>query len=324
MTGTIKLVFQWFRTWKRLPVFSWIKAAALYRDGNYEKAEALYRAGLEKHPKHPAQFCARLDLAYCLFKRGALQEAEAELKIVVKKLPDLKEGYLRLARLQMWSGHALEAAWTMRRALKRIEVDADLAALFLLTVLESDGPLYLLKEAVGACRLMQATHNKHPMLNLAQAYLQCKRGDFKRGLAALEELTLSSEPQFEAVLVFAEMLLKDGRVERARKELKGAMKVAPEHPRILSLFAESYLKAGETYKPEYAQQLATAACQKTAWQSPREMHVLAESYYHINDRMSALIMASKAKEAGSKLLTSYSENKILDQLIDELSSGTLG
>jgi len=301
----------------------WIKAASLYRDGNYEQAEELYKAGLEKYPRHPAQYCARLDLAYCLFRRGALLEAEEELKVVVKKLPELKEGYIRLARLQMWSGHSLEAAWTIRRALKRIEVDADIAALFLLTVLESDGPLYLLKEAVGSCRLMQGSNSKHPGLNLAQAYLQCKRGDFKRGIAALEELTLVEEPQFEAVLVFAEMLLKEGRVERARKELKGAMRAAPEHPRILSLFAESYLKSGDSYKPEYARQLATAACQKTAWRSPREMHVLAESYYHANDRMSALIMASKAKDAGSKLLNSYSESKVLDRLIDELSSGTL-
>ncbi|NDC38365.1 MAG: hypothetical protein EBZ48_09980, partial [Proteobacteria bacterium] len=119
------------------------------------------------------------------------------------------------------------------------------------------------------------------------------------------------------------LLLTEGEVMPARRLLRRALVKLPENPQILSLLAQSYLQSGALYNAEYARQLATEACQRSEWSSPRELHILAEAFYHIGDKASALIIASKAKEEGSRLLGSYRDVKSLDQLIDNLSTGTL-
>jgi len=82
------------------------------------------------------------------------------------------------------------------------------------------------------------------------------------------------------------------------------------------------MKAGPFYNGEYAKQLAIGACQLTNWSSPREMHLLAEAYYHTGDKISALVVASKAKQAGTRLMGTYRDVRVLEQLIESLSSGT--
>ena len=47
---------------------------------------------------------------------------------------------------------------------------------------------------------------------------------------------------------------------------------------------------------------------------------LAETYYHLDDRISALIIAQKAKEEGSRLMGTYRDAAVLDRLIEHLSS----
>src|SRR5690349_4984533 len=117
MLDCFNLYCKWWKTWKTLPVMSWLKAARHYRSGQFANAEVLYKQGLMKHPDHPAQISARLDLAYCLFKNRKLVEAEEQLRYVTTNSPKLREGHMRLARLQLWMGQTLDAAWTMRRAM---------------------------------------------------------------------------------------------------------------------------------------------------------------------------------------------------------------
>jgi predicted Zn-dependent protease len=149
------------------------------------------------------------------------------------------------------------------------------------------------------------------------------QGHYQQGRDQLAKLVAHSEIPVVALTAFAEVLVKEGQSDLARQQLKRAMLMAPDCPRVLSLLAQTYLCSGENYNSEYAIQLATSACQNSQWLSPREMHVLAEAHYHSGDKMSALLIASRAKQAGSKLLGAYRDNKSLERLIQDLSSGTL-
>ena len=135
-------------------------------------------------------------------------------------------------------------------------------------------------------------------------------------------MATATNTSLEDIMLFSEVLLEEDKVAYARQQLRRALVVAPEHPRLLSLFAQSYLKSGPFYNPEYAKQLATQACQSSGWESPREMHILADSYFHEGDKVFALLVASKAKQVGNKLLGAYRGVKTLDKLIEDLSAGT--
>ena len=320
---TGKLMVRWWRAWHALPVWSWVRAAGAYRAGQFAVAERFYRRGLRTHASHPASSCARLDLSYCLFKLGRLEEAEQNLRLVTNQSPTSREGFLRLARLQLWSGQTLEAAWTIRRALRNIPADADLAATYLLAVLDSDGPAYLLTEASETANRIDREGQTHPRLKAPLARLRMMQGKYDAGRAELVAIANTDGAPFEALVLLADVQLHEGKLVDARKELRRALKVAPDYPRVLSMLAETYLTAGPFYNAQYAQQLALSASQLTNWASPREMHLLAESYYHIGDKMSALIIASKAKHVGLRLLGSYRDTKSLEQLIESLESSTL-
>ena len=322
MLSNISSLGKWWKTWGTLPVWSWVKAASLYRDGKYERARVHYEQGLKRYPDHPAHFCARLDLAYCLFVGRRLEESERHLRYVTSNLPS-KDAYRRLARLQLWSGQGLEAAWTIRRALRAMSPDVDLVSLFLISVLENEGPEYLLSEAVAAFNQLSSEDQNNSKLCTARALLDIRQGKQAAGFEALEKLTRESQPPFDALLAIAEVMLSNGRIAEARYYLRRAMGQSPDYPRLLSLMAETYLVAGPLANSEYAKQLATTACQNTCWLSPRELHVLAKSYSAVGDKMAALIIASKAQQAGSRLMGEYRESDSLKRMIDDLSSGSI-
>ena len=319
MFSTIKSYFQWFRTWRCVPIVTWVKAAQLFRQGRYSQASAYYLKGLEKFAHHPASICARLDLAYCLFRLGSYEEAKEHLRSVITSSPKKREGYLRLARIQMWTGQPMEASWTLRRALREVGSDADIVASYLLAVLDNGGPSYLLKEGVAALNKLSAEDRVNPKIEVAAALISIYRGDVKNGRGRLAELAAAPHAPFEAVVNYGEVLLSEDRVAHARQQLRRALSVAADHPRVLSLLAASYLKGGPFYNAEFAQQLAMSACQNTGWQGPREMHVLAEALYHSGDKLTALTIAHKARDAGSKLLGNYRYVRSIERLIDSLS-----
>lgn len=323
---TLKLYTRWWNTWHTIPVLAWVKAAAYYRVGRYDQAEALYRKGLEHNGDHPANLCARLDLAYCLFKANRLEESEKFLRYITANAPEMREGYIRLARLQLWMGNALEASWTMRRASHVIKGDGEVAAIFISSVVEAEAPEYLLDEArryaadveVGKCDKLTQQR-----MELALARYEYRFGSKEEGRRKIAELSGTECPIFDSLLVFAQILLEERRVAHARRQLRRAMTAAPDHPRLLSTLAQSYMQSGPFYCAEYAVQHALKACQNTAWLSAPEMHTLAEAFYHQGDKVSALLMAGKAKQAGSRLMGAYAGTRHLDQLIESLSEGTL-
>lgn len=323
MFSSISIYIRWWKTWQSLPVWHWVRAAGHFRAGQYGLAEELYQRGLNERHAHPAVNSARIDRSYCLFKLRRIGEAQDQLRAVLIDLPDSRDTYLRLARLQLWAGQALDAAWTVRRALQSCKIDSDFVAILLVAMVESGAPSFLVRETEDLLDELAEERRSDPLLQAGLARLALYRcPDDQQSFARLEQLATAENAPFEAVLLLAEVLLQRDETQRARQHLRRAMAATADHPRLLSLLAEVYLKSGDSYNPGYAKQLATSACQSTEWISPRELHILAETYYHLGDNISALIIASKAKEAGSRLLGSYRGVKNLERLIENLSEGT--
>lgn len=313
---------EWFQKWGSLPVRSWVKAAALYRSGDYEGASKLYLTGLRRFPRHPARVNALLDVSHCLFRLKKFDQAERYLRQASIIAQHEREPYVRLARLQLWLGHAVEAAWTIRSALRVIPADPELVTLFVTAAVETGGVPHLVAEAQDLLRELHCEAEAAPRLEVARSRLKLLAGDLGEARDDLAALANKDRGPFEAVVAFAQVLLDEGKTAYARHHLHRSLMVSPEHPRVLRMLALSYLQPGAHFEPEYAVNLATRACQATGWSGIHEMLVLAKSYALCGDKISALLIASKAKEAGRNLLGVYPEVQTLDELINNLSSGT--
>jgi Flp pilus assembly protein TadD len=188
--------------------------------------------------------------------------------------------------------------------------------------LENDGPWYLIDEAQELCKRVTAGDiSNNIKIRSGLAYLSLQRGD-EDGRVELEAITESEQAPAEALVLYGKILLNEEKVAQARRMFRRALVLVPNNPCIQSLLAKSYLSAGALYNSEYAKQLATQACQQAEWSSPRDMHILAEAYYHTGDKASALIIANKAKEEGNRLLGAYRDVKSLEQLIDSLQTSS--
>lgn len=323
MLEMLKLSYKWWSNWRTLPVYAWIRAAVFYRAGDFRTAERLYREGLERHPTHPAHISARLDFAYCLFRNRKLSEAEEQLKSLCLESPYTREAYLRLARLQLWTGLTHEAASTMVKALRVFPIDAELASIFAIAAIDNGGPSDLIDEAEEALYSAPCDDSHSQLAQVARARMHAWRGQHEAGKRELMRLASQPRAIFEAVVALGILLLDEGRCMEARHQLSRALAVTPDHPHVLSLLALTYLRAdAEHLNPDYAAQLATAACQHTGWNSSRELYILAESHLRRGDRMAALLSASRAQQVGRRDSHPRFAQDI-DQLIEELASGSL-
>jgi uncharacterized protein HemY len=322
LKAKFRLYKEWIGKWGSLPVRSWVRAAGLYRAGDYEEAAKYYLAGLSSHQRHPARVSALLDLSHCLFRIKQFADAERYLRQASIIARHDREPYVRLARLQLWLGHSIEAAWTVRAALVEIPADPELVTLFVTAAVDSGGSASLLSEARELLGNMHCEPEAAPRLEVARIRLKMYDGDLGDARDELAAMANKDRGPFEAVVAFAQVLLDEGKTAYARHHLHRALMVSPEHPRVLRLLGLSYMQLGQNFEPEYAIQLATRACQATGWAGMHEMHALAKAYALSGDKVSALLIASKAKEAGRSLLGIYPEFQSLEKLINSLSSGT--
>jgi hypothetical protein len=221
-------------------------------------------------------------------------------------------------------GRTLDAAWALKRARKQLKLDAELTGYFLYSALESEAPSHVLKDAVEATLALDSL-STHPLLEASRLWLSQKKDPSRSEeiLAELEALCAEEKCPVEVTLIFGEILLSLSMSARSLLHLRKALCSFPKHPRLLSLIALSYLNSGDSYNHEFATQLALSACQATKWSSARELHVLAEAYYHSGDKMTALIVASKAKDEGRRLLGSYRDQNGLEELIQTLSTQSI-
>ena len=322
LRANVSMYKDWIVSWRAMPVRSWMRAAQAYRSGNFEVAVELYRRGLKSNPSSPARVNALLDLSHCLFRLRRFEEAERSLRQASVAAPNEREVFVRLARLQLWLGHSSEAAWTVRSCLQKIPSDPELVALFINAAVESGGQPHLVQEAKSLLAGIHYEPEAFPRLEVARLRLELLLADSLEARDELAKLATADRGPFEAVVAFAQLLIREDKLAYARHHLHRALSVSPEHPRVLRLLAASYLQNGIFFEPEYAIQLATKACQATGWKGVNEMHTLAQAYVATGDKVSALLIASKARDTGKRLLGSFPDAIQLDQLIERLSTGT--
>lgn len=324
MIKFLRTTVKWWRIWGTLPVRTWVRAAELYREGKYEDAVRAYEYGLVTKSSHPGRHCARMDQAFCQFRLGQIREAEKNLRRVQSEVPASIEASARLAQLYAWSGDFVRACEELSRLVERKKTCPKYVAQFVLYALHPQVPQETLRTAISALLGLERSDLALPELEVARACLAVKRGDIEKGRAVLALLVGKANAPIEAHIQFAEILFSEGKLAHMRRQLRRALSLSPDHPGVLSLFAQSYLEAGPFYNPEFAMQLATKACQAAGWLSPAEMHVLAKAHFHIGDRVSALLIASKAQDVALERFGQYSVFPDLSEFIETLSSGTLG
>jgi tetratricopeptide (TPR) repeat protein len=307
--------YDWFSTWGCLPVDEWIEASRFYKAGDYAKAAELYKLGLKSNPNSPARANALLDLAHCLFRIRAHQEAEIYLRQVVSVHPDLREGYVRLARLQLWLGYANEALWTMRVCVSRIALDPELLTLFITAVVEAGGQPAAIAEARALLAKLHYEPEGFPRLEVARARLNFLSDSSTESRLELSKLAALDRGPFEAVVAFAEVLISEGKIAYARHHLHRALTAAPDHPRVLRLLALTYLTEGLFYEPEHAVQVALRGCQVTGWRGIHETFILAQAYMAAGDKVAALLAATRAKQIAARLIGGFPEVEQLEKML---------
>jgi tetratricopeptide (TPR) repeat protein len=313
--GGISSYFDWVARWRSIPVKAWIDGAQLYQRGDFEKAAENYKRGLKSHPNNPARVNALLDLSHCLFRLRRFEEAENYLKQTISHFPKTREGYVRLARLQLWLGYAIEALWTMRICVQRIAPDPEIATLFITAVVESKADAAAISEARSLLSRVHYDAGGFPRLEVARARLELAGGDFESSREDLAKLAAQDRGPFEAVVSFAEVLISEGKLAYARHHLHRALSAAPEHPRVLRLLARSYLTEGAFYEPDYAVQLALKACQVTGWRGLHETYTLAQAYVASGDKVAALLAAMSAKKVAGRLIGGYPDIESLERFL---------
>lgn len=291
------LIINWWKIWKTPPVVSWIRGAELFKEGNFKSAATHYRRGLNRKRSHKAAACARLDLGYCLYQLGDLSGALQELSTVVKGSVPLKDAYLLLSKLQLSLGRTAEGIETMKRCLSLFPDDVQATLCYAYGLFTTDAPakqLTLMKQYLLTIKeKLSLTDPLTVSVDTALATYELRYGEKPLGEQLLARVLASGVAPFEAILLRGEQWLKEGRLQQSRDQLERAMKAQPQDPRPLMLLARTYLADGENLEPDYAAQLATAACGRSNWENAECLTVLAEAYEHLDDPDTSLLIQTR-------------------------------
>ena len=219
LKANVSMYKDWIVAWRSLPVRSWMKAAQAYRSGNFEEAVSLYQRGLKKHPLSPARVNALLDLSHCLFRLRRFDEAEKALRQASVAAPNEREVFVRLARLQLWLGHSSEAAWTVRSCLQKTSADPEVVTLFINATVEGGGQPHLVQEAKELLAGLHYEPEAFPRLEVARLRLELLLADSIEAREDLAKLATADKGPFEAVLAYAQILLREEKLAYARHHL---------------------------------------------------------------------------------------------------------
>ncbi len=294
---------KWYRLWGTMPVRSWIKAAACFKQQDFRSAIIFYQRGLETHASHPAAQSARLDLAYCKYRLNEIDEAYEELTTLVDGCTPLKDAYLLRSKIALIYGHASSALQTMERCLEYYPSDAKVisqyAHLALLNSMDPSQAEEVKQRLVGAkCRLSIEDHG-NVLLDTALAHYEMVWGDIRRGERVLARVLATGRAPFEAVLLRGERLLAQGRILPARELLTRAMRMSSRDPRPVMMLSASYLRSGASSNLDWALQLAEAACRLSHWRNAECLGVLASVYEAKGDKGGAQLFLERTKHLPS-------------------------
>jgi predicted Zn-dependent protease len=128
---------------------------------------------------------------------------------------------------------------------------------------------------------------------------------------------------FEVFLVKGEKQLEEGRIVPARDQFERAMRLVPQDPRPLALLAKTYLAPGDSYEPEYALQLAQLACERSHYENPEMLLILAEAYETVEDPSNALLISTRMKALTSTRQINFDYLQRVEEQLQRLRQAKL-
>jgi len=297
------LIFSWWKTWKTLPVYSWILGAHYFRQLEFLIAAKYYKKGLKQHSSHKAYYCALLDHAYCLYRIGQWKDALEDLSRITVAGKALKHAYLLQAEIELLVGNPISASRTMLRCLEIWPGDERATVRFAEAVTLTGVPTEFLDEVKGRLDRMKRSVDVNDVLRVtidtAIARYELFVGNYGAGKRLLSRVIATGQAPREALVLRAECLLEEGHITLAQSCLNSALEQMPHDPKITSLLARTYLVGGQTFSPAWALQLAVKSCQQSFWQNPEYLQVLAEAYEASGDESAALLISEKVKALSS-------------------------
>lgn len=319
------LAFDWMRMWKSLPVLSWIRAASAFVEGDFNAAAKFYQSGLERHTRHPARHCARLDFSYCLFRQGKLVEATKELEALLADGAVLKNAYLLLARLQHTQGASLAALSTICEYLDHSPDDIQALVAYVHVSGQSRIRLPKLQQvkaelSASKSRFLIDDH-RQLLIDAALAHYEIRFGERAVGERLLARVLATGQAPTEAVLLRGEAFLEVGRIEQARQQLERAYRMSPQNPIAPRLLAETYLVPGDFEEPTWAVQLAEVSCKLSGWKNARSLEVLSRAYDVCGEDVGAELVDARLNN--SLLADGFSFKSMEPKRNNQASSGRL-
>jgi tetratricopeptide (TPR) repeat protein len=319
--------WNWWQVWHTLPIFPWIKGADCFRRGDYRSAATHYLRGINKHPTHKAAFCAHLDYAYCLYRIGNLNEAARALSKVTLTRSPIKDAFLLLARIQMFTGDPESAIGTLRRGMLNFRKDNQLVVSYVNCVINAKGTPEQLEEARDLLEALRMRIDLNdPLMVALDSALACyevRYGDYERGQQLLSRVIATGTAPFDAVLLRGESMLEEGLTFPGRGLIARAMSMSPADPRPAIALAKSYLADSETAEPRYAIQLATNACQLSQWQSIEALQLLMEAYNSAGESSIAELVQERLRTVAASREVSLEQIRDAEVQIQRLRSAKL-
>jgi len=295
--------------WGTLPVISWLRAADLFIQKDFKRAAHYYRTGLSRQSKHPARHCARMDLAYCLYRTGEIKDALHELGIVTESSVALRDAYVLKAKIEDILGKAELSLQTLRDGLTLFPQDLRILVSFLHISLFNRIEHARLSEARGLLlqqkRELFLDDNRQVLLDAALAHFEIRMGDAESGDRMLARVLATGIAPVEAIILRGMRLLEQRRMIQAREQLGRAMRLAPRSSRPVRILAESYLQPGDFCELDWAEQMATAACKLSAWQNRECVEVLAKVMDTKGDTSTAELLAERSQDITRQLRVEF-------------------
>lgn len=294
------VLFRWWRIWRTVPVLSWIRAAELFREGNFRKASEYYLRGLTQFPNHKAAACARLDYAYCNFRLGEIDVALREVSEVTRVERPLRDALLLHVKVLCATSENKQALAVIRKAVNLYADEVVVLARYVhiaLWLKDTDSHIAIVIERLKAARAAKSLEDPQQIIiDVAIAHYELVSGtNREEGEKLISRAFATGRAPVEAFIIKGEQLLEEGRVVVARELLSRACKMAPQDPRPYALQAKSYLGETDQSDAPWAVQIATQACRISGWQHIESVQVLADAYAENGEEEVAELFNERAK-----------------------------
>lgn len=307
MIQFLKACIKWQKTWHTMPVFDWVKAANLYKKGQYYHAAKLYKKGMESHSHHIAFKSAQNDYLICLMKTGEYLLCASYLERLVSDDNCEQKYLLQLASIYLRFGEVKKRQELLIKCVQKYGIDEFNIAQIIHSSIDAGEINYFSSKL----RLSLGKIKKNIFINTAISRWNYQLNMSAANRATIANLAAQSNAPLEAQLIYADILRQEDRYDYARKHYVKAMVIAPRDPRPYIGNAKCLLYLGLEHHINSALGMALEAVRLSCWKNHMALQILAECYVKTGDKITALMVADLAVTASKREQNQVSEELTL-------------